>query len=382
MSGWWLLAAVPLLPLLLTWLNVATWRRGRAGSRWAGRLSVLVPARNEAANIEACLRAVLASRHPIAEVIVCDDHSDDDTRAIVERLGGAHPEVRVIAGAPLPPGWVGQPPARHQLALAARGDVLLFVDADTRLEPEGIERLLSLFEAGVDVVTAVPRQVMASFAERLVMPLLVLTYTSWFPLRLVAASRDPRFLAANGQLLAVRREAYDRLGGFAAVKHEIVDDVAFCRRAKEQGSRVVFADGSAMASCRMYDSAGAIWRGFSKNLYEGIGGTAAALVVVLALHLLVFVAPYVALALGALLDLPALLLPGLVGVGLNVALRATLCLRYGHPWSGILLHPLSILVLCAIAVSSYRWTRRGALAWAGRVYPERERRLALTGGEA
>ena len=159
------------------------------------------------------------------------------------------------------------------------------------------------------------------------MPLLLLTYTSWLPLFLVAASRDPRFVAANGQLLAVRRDAYDRLGGFAAVAHEIVDDVAFCRRAKEHGERLVFADGFRMARCRMYDSAKGVWDGFSKNIYEGIGGTPWALALVLALHLAVFVGPYVALVL-ALLGITELWWPAMVGVGANVALRGVLVLRF------------------------------------------------------
>src|SRR5690606_33472832 len=121
-----------------------------------------------------------------------------------------------------PTGWIGKPHACHQLARHASGDVLLFVDADTRLTPSAIERLGSLLTDDTSVVTAMPHQEMVSLAERLLLPLLMLTYTSWFPLVLVARSRDARFVAANGQVMAVRRAAYDRLGGFAAVAHEIV----------------------------------------------------------------------------------------------------------------------------------------------------------------
>jgi chlorobactene glucosyltransferase len=189
-------------------------------------------------------------------------------------------------------------------------------------------------------------------------------------------SRDPRFVAANGQLLAVRRTSHDRLGGFSAVAHEIVDDVAFCRHAKKQGAKVVFADGTAMARCRMYDSARGVWEGFSKNIYEGIGGTVWALALVIALHLVVFVAPYVGLV-AALAGWEMLLWPSLCGVAINMALRAVLALRYDQPPEGLILHPLSILALCAIAINSYRCSAKGRLTWAGRTYADRKDRLMV-----
>lgn len=369
-AGWALLAAPPLLPLFMTALNLLTWQRGRPGARFDGRVSVLIPARDEQASIVACVRAAAASRHPVHEILVYDDQSTDATPQLLEQLRAEVPALRVLRGGPLPPGWIGKPHACHQLAQAATGALLVFVDADTRLEPEGVERLVSLL-AGAQLVTVAPRQVMGSFAERLLLPLLALTYTSWFPLRLVAASRDPRLVAANGQVLALRRADYLALGGFAAVAREIVDDVALCRHAKRQGARVVFADGARVARCRMYRSAGALWAGFSKNLYEGIGAAPAALALVVLLHALCFLVPYGALALSG-----AALRPALWGVGANVLLRALLALRFGHPLEGLLLHPLGILGLLAIAVNSYRWDRRGALRWSGRVYPARRLRRA------
>jgi chlorobactene glucosyltransferase len=275
---------------------------------------------------------------------------------------------------------VGKPHACDQLARAAHGELLLFVDADTLLEPFAVQRMLSFMRPGrADVVSAVPRQVMGSFAERTLIPLLLLTYTSWLPLWLVEKSRDARFVAANGQLLAVWREVYDRLGGFAAVAGEIVDDMAFCRHAKAQGVTLAFADGSAMARCRMYGSWREIWNGFSKNLYEGVGATPLSLMLAVLLYLTAFVLPY--LGLGAALlgsqHLSALLLvPALTGVAMNITVRAALALRFAQPLEGLVLHPLSVLLLCALAWNSYRWSARGRLTWAGRSYGDRNRRLA------
>lgn len=368
----WLFGAPACFPLVMTLVNIITWKRGRAGDPFDGTVSVLIPARNEASNIALCVRAAAANAPH--EIVIYDDQSTDETAAIVADLAREIPTVRVVRGHGVPEGWIGKPHACHQLARHASGDLLLFVDADTRLTPSAIERLGSLLTDDTSVVTATPHQQMVSFAERLLLPLLMLTYTSWFPLVLVARSRDARFVAANGQVMAVRRAAYDRLGGFAAVAHEIVDDVAFCRHAKRSGERVVFADGAHIASCRMYRSTTELWRGFSKNIYEGIGGTPWALVALIVVYGGVFVAPYVALAL-AVVSAPSLIAPAVCGVLANVATRALLILRHGHPVSGVVTHPVAVLGLLAIALSSWWWTVRGELLWAGRVYAPRHRRM-------
>jgi chlorobactene glucosyltransferase len=369
-----------LLPSALTAFNLLTWPRGRRDAHPAIRPSVLIPARDEEQNIEACVRAVLASDTEPHEVIVYDDQSSDRTAEIVERLCRHHPRLRLIRGGPLPGGRVGKPHACHQLALASSGEVLLFVDADTVLEPGGVRRLLSLLEPaggpGADLVTAVPRQQMRGALERLLMPLLTLTYTGWLPLWLVRHSRDPRFLAANGQLLMIRRQVYDRTGGFAAVEREIVDDMALCRLAKMRGARVLFADGFEMASCRMYRSAGELWQGFTKNIYEGLGESRAALLLALVLYATAFVWPYLALGY-ALAFAPAWLWPPAVGVGANLATRAALALRFRHPASSLLLHPLAVLLLMALAVNSLLGNLRGEVFWRGRSYAARRDRMAV-----
>ncbi|HEX8273338.1 MAG TPA: glycosyltransferase family 2 protein [Longimicrobiaceae bacterium] len=372
--AWALLAAPPLAVLGLAAFNVLAWPRGSAAGRVRGRVSVCVPARNEAARIERCVRAALAGAQAPDEVVVYDDGSTDGTGEIVARVAAEDPRLRVVRGGPLPAGWVGKPHACHRLAEEATGDVLVFIDADTVAGPECLARLGSLLEGmAADVVTVAPRHEVRTPGERLVVPLLHLTYLAWLPLPLVWRSRDPRFLVANGQLLAVRRRAYDAAGGWAAVRAEVVDDMAFCRGVKRSGGRVVFADGHRMATVRMYDGWRPLWEGFSKNLYEGIGGRPGALAGIVALYGGVFVLPYAAL-LAALAGAPALLAPAAAGVAANMALRALLTARFRQPPEGVLLHPLGVLALLAIAANSFRWSRRGAIRWRGRVYPSRAAR--------
>lgn len=352
--AWALLAGMPLVPLLLTVVNLITWRRPRR-SVDVPRASVLVPARDEQATIEACVRSAL--REPVVEVVVYDDGSTDETAAIVERLADEDRRVRLVAGVPLPAGWVGKPHACHRLAAEAVGDVFLFVDADTTLLPGAVASLAAVPEP---VVTSFPRQLVGSMGEGLVVSLLHLTYLSWLPLALVAKTSDPRVLAANGQVLWAERRAYERVGGFAAVRDAIVDDMALCRRAKEQGVRVAFVPGGRIAQCRMYRSAREAWRGFAKNLYPGLGSPAVA-VVVGVLYVVSFVLPWVGWVVAPL--------PALVGLGANVLQRALLAVRFRLPPSTVALHLPSVLAFLGILVTSARWTAAGRLWWRGRSYP-------------
>ncbi|MEL6342615.1 MAG: glycosyltransferase family 2 protein [Myxococcota bacterium] len=371
---WLLLSAPAVLPAGLTMLNLFTWARGRPGARFNGDVSVLIPARNEEQTIEQCVRSALASTHPLLEVVVFDDASDDATPDILARIAEEDERLRIVKGTGLPEGWVGKPHACHQLARHARGTLLVFIDADTALEPEGVERIASLIE-DCDLLTAVPRQITITPPEQIVLPLLHLTYTAWLPLPLIHLTQDPRVLAANGQILAVRRSAYDMIGGFASVKTEVVDDMAFCRRMKSAGGRVRFADGYQISSCRMYTSTQEIWEGFSKNLYEGIGESPFALLGVVALYSLAFIVPYIALFFaidaGAAAAWTA---AAAVGVGANLLTRGALAGRYGHSLLSVIAHPIAVMFLLALAVNSFLWSRRGQIRWRGRVYAARGER--------
>lgn len=366
------LTLFPAVAAGITLFNLMTWPRGRAGGSFDEAVSVLIPARNEADTIDATLRSVVESDADIGEILVYDDRSTDGTRQRVEAWAERDERVRVIEGSPLPEGWVGKPHACHRLTREASGDVLVFLDADTRILPGGFGRLADLMARWPDIglFSAVPRQQTVHFAERLVIPLLHLTYTSWLPLSLVWRTDDPRLLAANGQVMAARRASLEAVGGFASVRGAVVDDMALCRRFKQAGEGVLFADGFEMATCRMYRSGSQIWEGFSKNLYEGIGGHPLGLLGVVALYLVAFVLPYALLLLAALgtLDAPVWWSAAVCGVGLNLLLRAVLAWRFRQPAEGILLHPLAVLALVVIAVNSWLWSTNDSIQWAGRTY--------------
>lgn len=369
----WIGAALPLLALSNTVLNLVTWPRGRqhvVGGPERAPVSVLIPARNEELTIEAAVRSALAE--PVAEVVVCDDRSTDGTAAIL--AGIDDPRLRVVLGDPLATGWVGKVHACARLAREARSDQLLFLDADTTLQPGALARLHEMRERlGADVVTAFPHQIMATPAERLLLPLLHVTYTSWLPLALIHRLSSPQVLAANGQVLFLSREALEAVGGFASIRAEVVDDMALCRRMKKAGRRVVFAEGSRIAACRMYRSGRELWEGFAKNLYEGLGSIPVLGMATVA-YVGAFLVPFALLFMAPVW--PELWGPAVLGVGANLLQRVLLSVRFRHPLWSAFLNPVAVVALLALAADSWQRSRRGRIAWKGRQYAARDARGA------
>ncbi|TNM63235.1 glycosyltransferase [Streptomyces sp. NP160] len=353
-----------------TAVNAALLRRPAAAPPAAAeRVSVLLPARDEAHQVGRALAAVLASTGvPDLEVLVLDDGSTDGTAAAAVRAAGGDPRVRVLTGTPLPPGWLGKPHALAQLAAAASGSVLVCLDADVRVAPHALAATVDLLRRhGLALVSPYPRQEAVSAAERLVQPLLQWSWLATLPLRLAERSPRPSLSAANGQLMALDAAALSRAGGFAAVRAEVLDDVALVRAVKAAGGRGGVVDGTDLATCRMYDGWPAVRDGYAKSLWSATGSPAAALSLVAGLGA-VFVLPAVAAVTGAGGGRGRLL--GLLGYGAGVASRVVAARRTGgRAWPDAMAHPASVAVLGGLVVRSWRLRRAGGLAWKGRALP-------------
>lgn len=338
-------------------------------------VSILVPARNEAGNIARCVRSLLAQDYPNFEVLVLDDNSTDATNAIIEMLtlpaDDPRQRLRVLRGRELAEGWLGKNFACHQLYQAAQGDFLLFTDADTVHNPNSVSSAVAaLYMEDAQFLSVFPLQEAVSLAERLALPLLFVYVYGLLPTWLVKRSPNPAFSAASGQFVLFDRRAYEEIGGHAAVRNIVLEDVMLGRRIKKAGFKQLLPDGRDGVTCRMYRNSGEVWRGFSKNLFAFFNYQLGWLALFLAANLLAFVGPYFWLLLGWLTGQPPeiawLWLP-LVQIGLGLLLRILLCLRYSFSLPDCLLHPVSIIYMAAIAFNSVRWSR-GGTEWKGRTY--------------
>lgn len=302
-------------------------------------VSVLLPARDEAHQVQACVRSLLAQG--AHEVLVLDDGSTDATAELARAAGAT-----VVTGAPLPEGWYGKPHACQQLADAADPDseVLVFVDADVVLAPGAVGAAVALMdELGLDLVSPYPRQEMPG-ATRLVQPLQQWSWLTFLPLRWAERSSRTSLSAATGQLLVVRREAYRLAGGHAAVRDQVAEDLALLANVKRAGGCGGVVDGTRLATCRMYGSWGELADGYAKSLHE--------------------LPAWVPLGLGALYLLPLLGRHRRSAYAAMVAGRAVAAWRTGSPVVDSAAHPVSVAAAIGLWARSRR--RREGLTWKGR----------------
>jgi hypothetical protein len=338
-------------------------------SRSANRThcSVLIPARNEEDNIEAAVHSVLRSERADLEVIVLDDASTDRTAEIVSRIALTDSRVRVETAEILPAGWCGKNFACHQLARLARHPLLVFMDADVRISRHDSLARLGQFmeESDASLVSGVPREQTEGLMEQLIIPLIHFILLGFLPLERMRNSSDPRFAAACGQILAVRRDAYKQAGGHAAIAGRIHDAVALTRSMRASGFKTDLFDATDSFECRMYRDAGEVWNGFAKNAHEGLGSPQ--LIVPATLLLLggqVF--PFILLA---FVTSPLALTFAAIATGAALFPRLVAVVRFRQSISSALLHPVGISVLVAIQWSAlFRSSRRRPAVWKGRSY--------------
>ncbi len=359
------------LPLLLALRNLAEFHPPppplQSGER-TPRISILIPARNEEAVIEAAVEAARASRGVEVEVIVLDDHSTDRTAEIVGGIGRADPRVRVEAAPPLPAGWSGKQHACHVLARLARYPNLMFVDADVRLAPDAAARLAAFREtSGAGLVSGFPRQETKTVGEKLVVPFIHVLLLGYLPIFLMRKQSAPALGAGCGQLFLAWRDAYEQAGGHAAIRASLHDGITLPRAFRRAGVMTDICDATDVAACRMYRGFGETWRGFGKNATEGMARPVALPVWTLLLgggHVL----PFLLLA-AAPAGSPAFLMAALAVVGIW-GMRFALARRFRQSLLGAALHPVGmVLVLLIQWQALFRSLAGRQTSWRGRAYP-------------
>ena len=370
-------AVLAVICLVLFAINVALIRRvSRAPAPPPGaprpRISVVVPARNEERDVEPAVRSHLSQDYPAFEVIVVDDRSTDSTGTILERLASADPRLTVVRGVEPPPGWLGKPHALFQGAARAKGELLLFADADVVFAPTALSHAAAELEAQrLDLLALFPRVVMSGFWENVLLPYLAVSYffgpAFWFN-----SDRQKRAAAGAGAGMLMRAAAYRAAGGHEAIRASVIDDMGLAIRVRRSGGRCRMAMADDLMRLRMYRGLREVVDGFTKNMafvFEGRMGVF--LVFSTLFTFLAWTLPaFVLIAVLAGLPVPPSDVRwSLVAYGLTAAARAAMGLYLGYPLWSAFTQPLTALVWMAITMRSLarRFFHR-ELVWRGRRY--------------
>ncbi len=366
------LAALPAL-LFLDNLRLYLPPRGPSPGAPPAPVSVLIPARNEESSIGEALAAAVASKGVVLEVVVLDDHSTDATASVVRSFAALDPRVRLHGAPELPEGWCGKQHACAVLAGLASKPVLVFLDADVRLAPDGLARASAFLEAsGADLVSGIPRQVTVGPLERLVIPLIHFVLLGFLPIRRMRAHPEPGYAAGCGQLFVTKKSSYEKMGGHAAIRATLHDGIKLPRAYRAAGLSTDLFDATDVADCRMYRGARELWRGLSKNATEGLA-SASMIGPATALLFGGQVLPVALLALSPTLGLsPLAVASAALATALAYLPRLLGVRRFRQSALGAALHPLGVLALLAIQWYALARDLTGRPAtWKGRPYPAR-----------
>lgn len=317
-------------------------------------VSILIPLRNEAENVVDVITTLLNQRGLADfEVIALNDSSTDKTGELLASFN--HSRLRVIEGSSLPSGWLGKNFACHQLASGARGEILVFVDADVRLSTEAINSsIVAMRTLQWDFISPYPRQIAITFVERLTQPLLQWSWFVSLPLRLAELLQRSSMVVANGQFFLMKREAYFNSGGHDAIKSEVLDDLELARVMVRSGFRGGVAEGSSIAQCRMYSNTKDLVEGYAKSQWRAFGNKIGALVMIFLLSL----SSILPIAMGIAGEIS-----GWYGYFAVVLTRLMVAARTRSTISSALLHPLSAGFWCYLIILSWIRKSTGGLVW-------------------
>lgn len=326
-------------------------------------VTAIVPARNEESVIATCIQS-LARQPEIAETLVVNDQSSDQTANVVRNLMQKIPNLRLLETGGLPDGWVGKNHALWVGVQQAKSAWILFTDADAEHEPNSAARALQIAqEHSAALVSFSPEQITEKWYEKALIPYVYLRLAKKFS---CAHVNDPASssAAANGQFLMIRRDVYDSIRGHSGVAGEVLEDVAIARRVKQAGHRIWFASGKGLVRTRMYRSFGTMWEGWKKNLYRLMGGTP--WVVFRELEANLPWIPFLLILLG--LKFPLLLFLGVLFLIARQTSYGLDLTRNHFPFSFIFYYVPAVLLYVGVLWASYRAHINGRIAWKGREY--------------
>jgi len=371
-SDWYypILTILGIYFLVLSFINIHEMRSHtvEAERKQGPLVSILVPMRNEEENIDKCLDSLQKQNYENYEILVIDDNSTDGTLEALNRIAGKDERIHVYEGAPLPQDWYGKPYALQQLSKHARGDILIFTDADTLHGNSSVSWTVTNMEAsGSDFISGYVGQRIQSFGEQITVPLMYFLTGFLLPLCMNRFTKYSLFSSAVGQFIAIKRDVFEKIGGFSAIRKKTSEDMYLARYVKNRGFKTVFLDIGDQVQCRMYKGYRAALEGIGKNIFDFLGKNTL-LIFCIALAVIFFL----------FLPFPLLIRSFLHGgphtkelLTVNILFTitwATLFLDRKIPWYRAFLWPLMFLNLVYMAVWSWFRTISGqGFVWKNRM---------------
>ncbi|MFZ3085324.1 MAG: glycosyltransferase [Candidatus Hydromicrobium sp.] len=334
-------------------------------------MSILIPARNEEENIKRCIISLTKQDYKNIEILVLDDNSTDDTVRIVLELSQKDPRIKLYSGGPLKKGWLGKSYACWQLSKHARGDYLIFTDADTLHFPNSISGAVAcLLRYNLDALSVFPKEIMVTFHERMMVPFGHYIILSLMPLYLIRKIKTALFCTAIGQFMLFKKEVYKKIGGHKSIKGKMLEDIKISKRVKSFGYKFMIFDGRSNVYCRMYRNFREIVEGYSKVLFAVFDYKIYMISIAIILVAAIFLFPFIMLPVGILFDWPLVLIELIIlQIIIILITKMILSLRFKCKAVDIILHPISIVYLILIAINSVLNTKIGmGVYWKGRIY--------------
>jgi glycosyltransferase involved in cell wall biosynthesis len=347
-------ALLNLFLLLIVIINALTMPKLSRKSLSSQSIAIHIPMRNESENVIGLIEMLNnQSIDGDYHFYLLDDNSIDDTYALLEKTIGSDDRFTLLNGSELPPGWIGKTWALEQLFQTSKEEIIISLDADVRITSDALSRAVNTLDAyGLDFLSIYPRQIVTSFGQRMVQPLLQWSWLSTLILRATMRSTNPAFAVANGQFFIVRRSA---LSGYQKVSNKVLDDMELARTLLKKGHKGSVINGGDIAQCHMYSSFAELRAGYAKSLWKAfgsIGGTIFAIVFILASG----VVPIILILMGSVW--------GWIAFELIVLSRViSASLSNGRIFDSIM-HPISSIMLIYLII--YSWSVRKSVEWKGR----------------
>ncbi|OQX52023.1 MAG: hypothetical protein B5M53_09630 [Candidatus Cloacimonas sp. 4484_209] len=367
----WIITAI-IFALLLNLLNnlklIKPLRKGRKKLKNPPLVSVLVPARDESDNIEKCITSLANQDYPNYELIVLDDNSSDDTLIKLEKLKEKFPKLQYISGKSLPVGWTGKNFSCYTLSQYAKGQWLLFTDADTVHRKQSISRAVSsAIRYKAMLLSVIPDITIETIAEHIFVPIIYFGLLTFLPLRLVNSSRFSKVVIALGPFMLINADFYRKIGGHEKIKGEIVDDFRLAQEVKKNGGKQLFMNGKETVRVRFYKNFAAFWNGFSKNSFGAFDNSPLVFLPFIAVCICTYLIPYIAFTheiINSKLELLVFFQVILITLH-SIFILFKFRINRFH----IILNPISIALWILVALNSMRLTLLDrTLVWKDRIY--------------